>query len=146
MTIHDLIPIYARETCDQDTAQVFEQFMRRALRHIDHILDVSNHTAKDVRRYLAECTCRTADHGHAERLVVRGIPAEAPAFGRTAPRRDLPERFVLFVATIEGRKNHPLMFEIWRRMVEEEGRPATPDLRRPSGLEGDGLCQRPCRD
>jgi hypothetical protein len=36
MTIHDLIPIYARDTCDQDTARVFEEFMRRALRHVDH--------------------------------------------------------------------------------------------------------------
>ncbi len=53
MTVHDLIPIYARETCDQDTAKVFEEFMRRALRHVDHILAVSQNTANDVQRYLA---------------------------------------------------------------------------------------------
>ena len=29
----------------------------------------------------------------------------------------MPDRFVLFVATIEGRKNHQLMLDIWRRMV-----------------------------
>jgi glycosyltransferase involved in cell wall biosynthesis len=123
MTIHDLIPIYARETCDQDTAQAFEQFMRRALRHIDHILTVSNHTAKDVRRYLAALqypeppiTVTQNGSSFAEFLPKR-------LHGRTAPRRDLPERFVLFVATIEGRKNHPLMLEIWRRMVQEEENP-----------------------
>ena len=83
MTVHDLIPIYARETCDQDTAQAFEQFMRRALRHVDHILAVSNHTAKDIRRYLAALQIpRAADHGHAERLVVCGIPAEGSAGAR----------------------------------------------------------------
>ena len=38
-------------------------------------------------------------------------------------RPDLPERFVLFVATIEGRKNHPLMLDIWRRLVQEEDDP-----------------------
>jgi hypothetical protein len=32
---------------------------------------------------------------------------------------ELPERFVLFVATIEGRKNHQLMLGIWRRMIED---------------------------
>ena len=53
MTVHDLIPIYAPETCDQDTAVVFEEFMRRALRHADHILAVSESTARDVRRYSA---------------------------------------------------------------------------------------------
>ena len=54
MTIHDLIPIYARDTCDQDTVRVFEEFMRRALRHVDHILAVSENTAQDVKRYLGE--------------------------------------------------------------------------------------------
>ena len=53
MTVHDLIPIYARETCDQDTAVVFEEFMRRALKHVDHILAVSKNTAADIARYLA---------------------------------------------------------------------------------------------
>src|SRR6202011_1529090 len=48
MTVHDLIPIYARETCDQDTARVFDAFMRRALPHVDHVLAVSENTAKDL--------------------------------------------------------------------------------------------------
>jgi hypothetical protein len=53
MTVHDLIPIYARETCDQDTAVVFEEFTRRAMKHTDHILAVSGNTANDVKRYSA---------------------------------------------------------------------------------------------
>src|SRR5579864_7211096 len=53
MTVHDLIPVYARETCDQDTARAFEEFMRRALRHADHILGVPESTAADLRRYTA---------------------------------------------------------------------------------------------
>jgi len=31
---------------------------------------------------------------------------------------DLPSRFVLCVATIEGRKNHQLIFDIWQRMID----------------------------
>ncbi len=86
MTVHDLIPIYARETCDQDTARVFEEFMRRALRHVDHILAVSENTAKDVRRYLAALQVPGArDHGHQERLVVRAN--SWPAAIGTARRR-----------------------------------------------------------
>ena len=52
MMVHDLIPIYARETCDQSTVRVFEDFLRRALRHVDHYLCVSENTAKDLRSYL----------------------------------------------------------------------------------------------
>jgi glycosyltransferase involved in cell wall biosynthesis len=120
MMLHDLIPIYARETCDQDTARVFEEFMRRALRHVDHILAVSENTAKDVRRYLAtlqfpEPAITVTKNGSS---FAEFLPKAAHA-GAAIMLQDLPERFVLFVATIEGRKNHQLMFDLWRRMVEE---------------------------
>jgi hypothetical protein len=32
---------------------------------------------------------------------------------------EIPERFVLFVATIEGRKNHQLMLDMWQRMIAD---------------------------
>ena len=117
MTVHDLIPIYARETCDQDTVRVFEEFMRRALRQVDHILAVSESTAKDVRRYLAQLqlpeppiTVTRNGSSFAEFLPKREQASQATLL-------DLPERFVLFVATIEGRKNHRLIFNVWQRMI-----------------------------
>ena len=118
MTIHDLIPIYARDTCDQDTTRVFEAFMRRALWGTDHILAVSEYTAKDVRRYLRTLQlAEPPDHGDEERFIVgEFMPPSAQIAASLL--RNLPERFVLFVGTIEGRKNHQFIFEIWRRMVE----------------------------
>jgi glycosyltransferase involved in cell wall biosynthesis len=119
MTVHDLIPIYARETCDQDTAVVFEEFMRRALRHVDHILAVSENTANDVKRYSAslqipEPPITVTKNGSSFTEFLQG--SESP--GEIAAG-ELPERFVLFVATIEGRKNHQLILDIWRRMIDE---------------------------
>jgi glycosyltransferase involved in cell wall biosynthesis len=123
MTVHDLIPIYARETCDQDTAVVFEEFMRRALKHADHILAVSENTASDVRRYSAslqipEPSITVTKNGSSfTEFLPRGQSlSESP--GEIAVG-ELPERFVLFVATIEGRKNHQLILDIWRRMIDE---------------------------
>jgi glycosyltransferase involved in cell wall biosynthesis len=119
MTVHDLIAIYARETCDQDTARVFEDFMRRALRHTDHILSVSESTATDIRRYVRSLqipeppiTVTRNGSSFAEFLPDGG------AAGEIGPA-DVPERFVLFVATVEGRKNHQLMLDIWRRMIAD---------------------------
>jgi len=119
MTVHDLIPIYARETCDQDTAVVFEEFMRRALKHADHILAVSENTASDVRRYSASLqipqppiTVTKNGSSFTEFLPRAESPGEITV-------GELPERFVLFVATIEGRKNHQLILDIWRRMIED---------------------------
>src|SRR5438105_2054864 len=119
MTVHDLIQIYARETCDQDTAVVFEEFMRRALKHTDHILAVSENTARDVRRYsaslqLPEPAITVTKNGSSFTEFLP--PGEAPGEITVG---ELPERFVLFVATIEGRKNHQLILDVWRRMIEE---------------------------
>ena len=118
MTVHDLIPIYARETCDQETADRFEDFMRRALQHVDHVLAVSENTARDVRRYLAtlklpEPAITVTRNGSSFAEFLDGAAPTATAL------RDLPERFVLFVATIEGRKNHQLIYDIWQRMVAD---------------------------
>jgi glycosyltransferase involved in cell wall biosynthesis len=119
MTVHDLIPVYARETCDQDTARVFEEFMRRALRHVDHVLSVSENTAKDIARYTETLQIPTppitvTKNGSS---FAEFLPNATTAGQLRAS--DIPERFVLFVATIEGRKNHQLMLDIWRRMIAE---------------------------
>lgn len=117
MTIHDLIPVYARETCDQGTALVFDKFLRRALRHTDHFLAVSESTAKDLRRF-------TAGLGLPAPSIT--VTEEGSSFDEFLPKTDgdrnsqwegLPERYVLFVSTIEGRKNHRLIFNVWRRMA-----------------------------
>lgn len=93
--------------------------MRRALPHADHLLAASENTAADVRRYvkaqqLPEPPITVTRYGSsfAEFLPV----ADAP--GDLGPE-EIPERFVLFVATIEGRKNHKLMLDIWRRMIAD---------------------------
>jgi glycosyltransferase involved in cell wall biosynthesis len=119
MTVHDLIPVYAGAYCDQDTTRVFGEFMRRALPHVDHVLAVSGHTAKDIRRYLTSLRIP-------EPPIT--ITKNGSSFEEFLPKRErtgeitipnLPERFVLFVATIEGRKNHKLIFDVWRQMIEE---------------------------
>ena len=108
MAVHDLIPIYARETCDQGTARVFEDFMRRALRHVDHVLAVSENTANDLRRYVNSLRLP-------EPLIT--VTKNGSSFAEFLPRGEqpgqltllnLPERFVLFVSTIEGRRESPI--------------------------------------
>jgi glycosyltransferase involved in cell wall biosynthesis len=50
---------------------------------------------------------------------------------RCLPHRRLlsfPQRYVLFVATIEIRKNHRLLVRVWRRLLERRGADAVPVL------------------
>jgi glycosyltransferase involved in cell wall biosynthesis len=39
-----------------------------------------------------------------------------------------PEHFVLFVSTIEIRKNHQLLIDVWQRLIEKHGWAAVPHL------------------
>ena len=120
MTVHDLIPVFARETCDQGTAVVFEEFIRKAIFYTDHFVTVSEHTAYDLLRF-------AAPGGHT-RLPVTAIKNAHkfdeffPPSGRIDPEAVPDEDFVLFVSTIEGRKNHIYIFDVWRSLQERLGR------------------------
>jgi glycosyltransferase involved in cell wall biosynthesis len=119
MTVHDLIPIYASETCDQGTTKVFKRFLSEAYRYTDAFLSVSQNTALDIKRY-------------AQRIGIETPPIHVTQNGshfndfidiNSSPQVDLSKlgitgNYVLFVSTIEGRKNHQLMFDVWRNMID----------------------------
>lgn len=121
MVFHDFIPIYARETCDQGTADVFAAFMDQTIALVDQALCVSQNTANDLQRYCAErdiaappVTVTRLGAGFSE------IFPEVPAMGDgNAADFEIGEPFVLFVSTIEGRKNHDLALRIWRKLMAE---------------------------
>lgn len=120
MTVHDLIPIYASETCDQGTTKVFKSFFNKAYRYSDAFISVSENTAKDIRRYAAKINIKTppifvAQNGsHFNDFIDEESNVSS---GSIKLRFD--GEFVLFVSTIEGRKNHQLMFEVWQRLIRE---------------------------
>jgi glycosyltransferase involved in cell wall biosynthesis len=119
MLFHDLIPIYARETCDQGTAVVFKEFLDQVLPLVDLAMCVSQSTERDLKRYCGESgfpvppTLVTQLGTYFDEFFPRS--EDAPP-SRTVPQARDP--FVLFVSTIEGRKNHNFMFETWRTLVE----------------------------
>lgn len=116
---HDLIPIYARETCDQGTAEVFKDFLDQILRHVDLGLCVSENTARDLERYCAE-----TGEAPVSVLVTRNgsslgeffIGEEVADEERIGYLTNKP--YVLFVSTIEGRKNHLYAFQIWESLIK----------------------------
>lgn len=123
--IHDLIPIYARETCDQGTAEVFRAFLEQAYRLTDLFICVSENTRSDLQRFAASegfppPQARVITHA-TEFRDFADIVEFRPEGSRSLPAHSLPERFVLLVSTIEGRKNHRLAFSIWRKLLSTYG-------------------------
>lgn len=118
MLFHDFIPIYARETCDQGTAEVFKEFVDQILPITDLAMCVSRSTERDLTRYCRDTGCQTPPT-----LVTQLGTSFDEFFPRAmeaprSPPRIEEEPYVLFVSTIEGRKNHNYMFETWQRLVE----------------------------
>jgi glycosyltransferase involved in cell wall biosynthesis len=111
----DIIPVRRPEWFDQDLTKRFVAWLRSTVQLADCLLTISRATAEDVERYTAETGLRLQG-------PVRAIPlgtgfGEAPAPLRTA-RLPPPRSFALIVSTIEARKNHILLFRVWRHLLE----------------------------
>lgn len=119
MTVHDLIPIYASETCDQGTTKVFKKFLNQAYRYTDAFLSVSENTARDIHKYanrigITPPPVHVAKNGSHFNDFIPEENTESIDIGKLGVKG----KYVLFVSTIEGRKNHQLMFEVWRNMIK----------------------------
>lgn len=114
MVLHDLVPIFARETCDQGTALVFEEFLRKSFGIVDTYICISENTKKDLLRY-----CEQLEQPAPDAVVITN-GCELPQPWRESenlPSRYALSSFVLLVSTIEGRKNHVLALKTWKRLI-----------------------------
>jgi glycosyltransferase involved in cell wall biosynthesis len=133
--IHDFIPMVMPELCTDDLRTSFIEWIDSVFDHADHFLVNSQSTLKDlntasklaaVERDAAVITLdadfRNAPTRPAERLA----PAEAEAglvgYGLKSGG------YVLFVSTIEPRKNHAMVFSTWLRLIEKYGPEKCPKL------------------
>jgi glycosyltransferase involved in cell wall biosynthesis len=118
LLIHDIIPLRRPEWCDLGTATAFETWFNRAICLADLVLAVSAATAQDVSNYARD-----------KSLALRAAPAPIPIgtgfkknktkSGMLSARLPTPNSYALMVSTIEARKNHALLFAVWRRLLED---------------------------
>ena len=108
--VHDLIPIVHPEYARPDGAAQHLRRVRTIAEHARGIVSNSAATQQALLPYLA-------DAGHAPMLRIAHLGAD-PAVEPAAPPPIAGTYFVC-VATIEPRKNHLLLLNIWRRFAEE---------------------------
>ncbi|GJE43737.1 glycosyltransferase family 4 protein [Methylobacterium soli] len=111
--VYDIIPIIMPEYCVPGMDLKFPKFILDAAWTCDAILSISDSTQNDLVSYY------------------RRIGLEAPAMKRMYLGTDIsetrsqpinedfglePGKFVLYVSTIEPRKNHQMLFNIWREL------------------------------
>jgi glycosyltransferase involved in cell wall biosynthesis len=131
LLIYDLIPLRRPEWCDPGLIGVFTDWHRSVLPLADQIFSISRATAVDVEDWMREAGFALTKE---VRLVPMGtgfnLEGECAAAGPRPPPRDLPApgSYALFVSTMEARKNHVLLFRVWRRLLSELPRERVPTL------------------
>jgi glycosyltransferase involved in cell wall biosynthesis len=129
--VYDLIPLVTPENCNADLVHYFIGWLGSLFDHTDHLLSISEatkdhllaaaatlgHTPRDVQVIRLDADCRSLNDiggiNDASVLAELGIGTEP---------------YVLFVSTIEPRKNHLLAFSAWLQLIRTRGIDRTPRL------------------
>ena len=122
--IHDLIPLEYESFVEQRHIVQFRDWLRKALPAADVVFTVSRHSRDALIKLAAEASWPLP------RVEViqpgAGLNDRLMAGGQRMP--NLPPRYVLFVSTIEIRKNHRLLVRVWQRLLQRHGADAVPAL------------------
>jgi glycosyltransferase involved in cell wall biosynthesis len=116
--VYDIIPVRRPEWCDHALVRAFRRWLDGVLPLSDAIFSISRASAVDLERYAQE-------QGIALKGPVRALPIGSgftdlhPAAARAPAANPVKGDYALIVSTIEARKNHALLFRVWRRLVEE---------------------------
>jgi glycosyltransferase involved in cell wall biosynthesis len=127
-TLHDLIFLFHPETHKPLNRWFLTLMMPRFLRAADAVIAVSECTKRDAIRF----------YGIPEEkitVIYEGVnprfrPASPEAIAAVRARYNLPEHFILYVGTIEPRKNLTALLEAFHHLLATRSlRPAPCDLR-----------------
>ncbi len=132
--IHDIIPLRRPEWCHHGVVRSFRRWHAGVLPHCDVIFSNSRATASDLERHARGAGITLRRSVQPVRLGTSFGLAATPDGDRpkgAEPAHDPrlpPGSYVLFVSTIEARKNHMLLFRVWRRLLDEMPRERVPTL------------------
>jgi len=118
--IYDMIPVSQPQWVYQATTKIFEQAAIQLIQGSDHLLTISEFSRQEILHF-----ARKQGISPPSIQVIRlgDVLDQAASAGLGVPAPDpLPQRpFYLCLGTLEPRKNHRLLQETWRRLVQQHG-------------------------
>jgi glycosyltransferase involved in cell wall biosynthesis len=117
ITIHDLAFLIYPHFLTKEAAQYYGQ-IDRAVRHAHHIIAVSQSTKNDLVRMLGAPEDKISVIYEAADPLFRPLDT-VEARQHVHALYDLPEEFILFVSTIEPRKNIGGLLRAYRRLRDD---------------------------
>ncbi|MDF1856665.1 glycosyltransferase family 1 protein [Pseudooceanicola sp.] len=115
--IHDVIPLDLPEFQREGTVRRFVDMLKRVGRMADLIICNSEQTRQDVQRTLLRRSIRAP----ASVVAHLGVDLPAPMANAITPKGP----YFVAVGTIEPRKNHTLLLDIWEELAKEDSIPPT---------------------
>lgn len=116
--VHDIIPLVCPEFSDPQSQQTFLRYVTGLSANADAVYCVSDSTAADLTRYLSQNTMRLPTP---HRLVLGSdIVQKSADYLSPLHEQVKPGAFVLCVCTLEPRKNHALLFNVWRTLYASD--------------------------
>jgi glycosyltransferase involved in cell wall biosynthesis len=113
---HDLIPLLFPHFFSKHDVDLFQTYMLEALAAADLIVVTSRKVEEDCQTYLAQHDIG----GNKISIAPLGFDVDGCDSRITSlPDGLVPGRFVLMVSTIEPRKGHRLLYNVWRRLAAE---------------------------
>jgi glycosyltransferase involved in cell wall biosynthesis len=114
---YDVIPVRLPHLCVGDVAARFANYFADVAWCADRILCISECTRKDLISLLSELGAPIPETS----VVKLGCQLSHEQSGAIGPdvRALLKDRFVLFVSTIERRKNHEILYRAYTRLIDQ---------------------------
>ncbi len=119
--VHDLIPIEFPEYARPNGAALHRARIATMAELASGLITNSEATRVSLRRHLEHS-------GHQPLIDVAHLGTHPVTRHTDIPNAGTREPYFICIGTIEPRKNHLLLLNIWRRMVEEHGADAVPRL------------------
>jgi glycosyltransferase involved in cell wall biosynthesis len=122
--VHDLIPIEYESLVEQRHVVQFRDWLQEAIPVADVMLTTSKHSRNALIKLAGDAGWSLPR----VEVVEPGSGLNSQMMSGDQATINFPQRYVLFVSTIEIRKNHRLLVRIWRRLLERHGADAVPTL------------------
>ena len=128
LLVHDLIPLRHPEWCDAGVVRRHTYFANSVLPLCDFVFANSRATAADVEAYARENGFALPRPVLALQMGTGFGPTDAPVHAQRTARLPPPGSYAMLVSTIEARKNHMLLFRVWRQLLRDLPRDQVPTL------------------
>jgi glycosyltransferase involved in cell wall biosynthesis len=124
VVVYDTIPLENESFVEARHVDQYRTWLHEILPGADVVLTISKYSQLALRKLVLQARLSLP---RLEALQLGAGLSDRPMPAATRTLR-LPPRFVLFVATIEIRKNHRLLIKVWQRLIARHGADAVPVL------------------